>query len=72
MNKKKQSKEIYELLFAKLKAALAKDDVQPAVMKIALDFIKTYELDVEVTVEDRDIDDFLSSLPFEESIDEGK
>ena len=67
---KEDSEIVYDLLLKALISSLKGKSISPAVMKVALDFIKTYELDAPVirnkSKEDnsKDVKTFIESLPF--------
>lgn len=61
---KKDSVEIYNLLLSALKTNLTKKEVKDSTIKIALDFVKTFEMDKDLEMQDRNIDEFISRLPF--------
>jgi len=64
MKKTNDSEEIYNLLLSNLKNELAKEEVSVQVLKLALDFVKTFQLQDEVKVASKGIEDFIESLPF--------
>jgi len=64
MKKTNDSEEIYNLLLSNLKNELAKEEVSVQVLKLALDFVKTFQLQDEVKVASKGIEDFIENLPF--------
>lgn len=64
MKNTKDSEEIYNLLLTNLKNELGKQEVSAQILKLALDFVKTFGLQEEVKVASKGIEDFIDSLPF--------
>ena len=64
MKNKKDSEDIYNLLLTNLKNELGKTEVSVQVLKLALDFVKTFGLQDEVKVASKGIEDFIENLPF--------
>lgn len=63
-NKKEDSTDIYNLLLSKLKDELEKPETSVNVLKLALDFVKTFGLQDEIKSEGKSMEDFISNLPF--------
>jgi|TARA_R100001530_G_scaffold16819_4_gene14656 hypothetical protein len=66
MKNKKDCTVLYDLLLKQLKTKLKDPDCKDTTLKIALEFIKTYDLDEEAkgNVVAETIDDFISHLPY--------
>ena len=64
MKNTKDSEDIYNLLLTNLKSELSKKEVSVQVLKLALDFVKTFGLQDEVKVASKGIEDFIENLPF--------
>lgn len=64
MKNTKDSEDIYNLLLTNLKSELGKQEVSVQVLKLALDFVKTFGLQDEVKVASKGIEDFIENLPF--------
>lgn len=65
MDKSKDVKTVYDLLFGALKDALGDERPDPKILKLALDFVKAYPLEADVNINtERDATEFLSNLPF--------
>lgn len=64
MKNTKDSEDIYNLLLTNLKSELGKKEVSVQVLKLALDFVKTFGLQDEVKVASKGIEDFIENLPF--------
>ena len=64
MKNTKDSEDIYNLLLTNLKSELGKKEVSVQVLKLALDFVKTFGLQDEVKVASKGIEDFIDNLPF--------
>ena len=64
--KKRDCNVIYNLMLKQLKAKLESEDCKDTTLRIALEFVKTYDLDEEVKFlkEDKSIDDIIQKLPF--------
>lgn len=60
---KNDAKDIYNLMLQVLKAKLKEDDCKDSTLKIALDFVKTFGLEDEVTAVPK-IRKVLEELPF--------
>lgn len=69
-NRSEDSVEIYNMMLVKLKQALGADVPNLQAIKLALDFCKMFELDVEANVKpDENVEDYLSTLPFRKKVD---
>ena len=64
MKNTKDSEDIYNLLLTNLKSELSKKEVSVQVLKLALDFVKTFGLQDEVKVASKGIEDFIENLLF--------
>ena len=65
MNRNKEANEIFELLFERLKEKLSNPECKDSSLKLALEFVKTFNLEDEVNTNQVTLRKVIEELPFD-------
>ena len=65
MNRNKEANEIFELLFERLKEKLNDPECKDSALKLALEFVKTFNLEDEVNTNQVTLRKVIEELPFD-------
>ena len=65
MNRNKEANEIVELLFERLKEKLNDPECKDSALKLALEFVKTFNLEDEVNTNQVTLRKVIEELPFD-------
>jgi hypothetical protein len=65
MNRNKEANEIFELLYTRLKEKLKDPECKDSELRIALDFVKTFNLSEEVNTNQVTLRKVIEELPFD-------